>query len=257
MEDSVEKYGKLDSDGDVKNSDQKPDKEPAQIKIEDAFACYLCGRADFESQNDATAHEISCSGKGNANGPWKCSLCGKYDFVHCSGYGSHRVLCNHSAMKGTSLSLRPTCLEVFFLSDFNALVTESIELIEITEDDTKRFAKTQRKRTPQAGNIGIRCVYCAEKGVQPPGSMSCPDDLRGLPYNIYNMVNRHLLSSCKHIPKQVRSKMEMAKKTTTSQSMQKNRIGLPVYFKILVDKFSLTDNGMKEGIQRSSCTEIP
>jgi hypothetical protein len=237
-----------------KDSAQKPDAQHSKQnpKIEDATSCYLCGLAEFESQFDATVHEISCNGKQNPFGPWKCSTCGKIDFSNSSGFGSHRIICFQSAMKGTSLTLRPACMEEMRtrLSDYNVLVTESIELVEVSQDDIGRFAKSQRKRTLQVGNVGIRCVYCVANGAQPPGSMSCPQNLRSLPHNIYNMVQRHLLSSCPYIPKNVQNQLELAKKNTTSQSGQKGRIGLPLYFTRLVNEFGLTDNGKNEGMQR-------
>jgi hypothetical protein len=231
------------------DSDQRP-------KIDDAFSCYLCGFTKFESQFDATVHEISCDGKQNPFGPWKCSTCGKV-FAVGRGFGSHRIICHQGAMKGTSLSLRPPCMEEFRarLSDYNALVTESIELVEVTRDDIEKFAKKlQRKRTPQVGNVGIRCVYCVANGSQPPGSMSCPQNLRSLPHNIYNMVQRHLLLSCPYVPKQIKNQLELAKENSTSQSGQKERIGLPLYLTKLVNEFGLTDIGQNEGVQRSSVT---
>lgn len=252
-DDSVAKRSRQDGVGGAEGSPQNPVAEQSKSKIEDAFACYLCGCANFKTQFDATVHEISCDGRCNPYGPWKCSACGKVAFFNSKGFGSHRILCSQSAMKGASLSLRPDCMAASrgMLSDFNYLVTESIEMVEVAQDDMERFAKTQRKRTPQVGNVGIRCVYCAANGVQPPGSMSCPDNLQSLPHNIYNMAQRHLLSSCKKIPKHIQVQLNVTKKTSLSQSMQKNHIGLPVYCKKLAYMFSLADNGTKEGIQRA------
>jgi len=63
------------------------------------------------------------------------------------------------------------------------------------------------------------------------------------------------MSSCQYIPKQKQEKLIHNKKTTTSQSMEKKRIGLPVYLKLLAHDFGLTDNDKSEGIQRSLVTE--
>jgi len=176
------------------------------------------------------------------------------DFRTKSASNSHMRICNASACNtSVRLSMRPTSLRIqrAHLSDFNILVTESIELIELAECDVERFAIRPRKRDPQCGDVGIRCFYCATDGVQPPGSVSYPTNLKNISCNVYNMMKRHLLVSCKHIPKRIRRELITAKEYTTSQSMQKEKIGLTVYLEMLVQEFSLANkDGEKHGIQR-------
>ena len=222
------------------------------------FSCSRCGRIDFDSQIELNQHKNAYSGIStcNSEGCWKCSICDKSDFRSKFAFNSHILICKASACNTATdgiLSMKPSSLEIqrSQLSDFNILVTESIELFELGEDDVERFAIRHRKRHPQCGDVGIRCVYCAEKGVQPPGSVSYPDNLKSLPFNVYNMTNRHLLLSCKNIPKHTQKELKTTKKNTTSQSMEKKSIGLPVYLKMLVHEFNLTDDkDEKQGIQR-------
>lgn len=222
--------------------------------IADAHACSVCGCLGFASLAEAEAHQTECLCRRGTNkhGPWKCVKCGKYDFTTSQGFASHRVSCCHKnpISSGASLTLRPTCLESQreSLSDFNYLVTESIEFIEATSSDVKRLGRSQRKRDPLEGNIGIRCVYCQG---QTSRSISFPDDCKALPNNIYNMTKRHLMESCPSIPSQVRTKLTETKQSTTSQSMMKDRIGLPIYLKMVQVEFGLTDHGKKEGIRCS------
>lgn len=157
-------------------------------------------------------------------------------------------------MAGASVSLRPLCLEAKrnLLSDFNVLVTESIELIEVSTDDVEKLQLgNRRKHHPRIGDVGIRCVYCAAKGIQPTGSNIYPQSLKTLPHNMYNMVVRHLMESCKNIPCSTQKRLINDKKKTTSQSMEKERIGLPVYLKLLTSEYGLADRGSNEGIHCS------
>mmetsp|Transcript_8402 Transcript_8402/g.8256 ORF Transcript_8402/g.8256 Transcript_8402/m.8256 type:complete len:356 (+) Transcript_8402:46-1113(+) len=192
----------------------------------------------------------------DSEGCWKCSSCDKSDFRSEFAFNSHILICKASACTTATdgrLSMKPSSLKIQRqqLSDFNILVTASIELFELGEEDVARFAIRHRKRHPQCGDVGIRCVYCAEKGVQPPGSVSYPDNLKSVPFNVYNMTNRHLLLSCKNIPKHTQKELKTTKKITTSQSMEKKSIGLPVYLKMLVHEYNLTDDkDEKQGIQR-------
>jgi hypothetical protein len=141
------------------------------------------------------------------------------------------------------------------LSDFNILVTDAVELIQLsTPEDIDRLKMSNKRRrlAPKLGNIGIRCRYCAQnKLTSPPGSNVYPQSLKSLPHNIYNLVNRHLMSSCQNISREKQQQLVQDKKITTKQSMEKNRIGLPVYLRLLAEAFGLTDDGKSEGIRCS------
>ena len=217
-------------------------------------ACSFCGRHDFESDAAAALHQASCS-QSYPKGPWKCSVCGKTDFTASSGFASHRQTCRRGVLQGRTVSLRPACLSLQrqLLADFNVLVTDSIELIELSssQDIARLSSGNRRKNSPKLGDIGIRCRYCAENNLQPPGSTMYPETLKTLPHNMYNMVCRHLVSVCQSIPKKTQQKLVHDKQNATKQSMLKDRIGLPVYLKLVINEFGLIDGGENRGIHRT------
>ena len=159
--------------------------------------------------------------------------------------------CGAAEVDARSLTLRPSCLqsERERLSDFNLLVTDSIELVELTAAGMEQMMRSGRQRKPVTGNVGIRCRYCAEKGRSPPGSESYPDTLQNLSHNVYNLTKRHLVKECRNIPESTRERLIETKKITTSQSMEKARIGLPVYLKLVTKEFGLIDIGERQGIR--------
>jgi len=219
---------------------------------ENKFACSLCGMVPFETALDAMNHEHACNGNSNPLGPWMCVICRKTDFQRNQAFQSHRGCClpRNSTMTGDCLSLCPerwnSTRET--LSDFNILVTNSIELIQASQSDIESLPCRHRKRNPLVGAIGIRCIYCVGKACSSTGSISFPDDLGTLPHNIYMMTKRHMLNSCQNIPKAMKEQMNATRPFSTQQSGSKGRIGLPAYLKILINDFGLTDNGKKEGI---------
>lgn len=201
-------------------------------------AASSCERADAE---EATTPDATCRN------------CGKTGFCTGQALYSHQLACHKGSMVGLCVSLRPPSLNDsrIQLSEFNWKVTEAIELIEVSPEDISELAKTvQRGRTPRVGDIGIRCVYCARKGIQPAGSNVYPKTLKSLPHNMYNLVVRHLLGSCQNIPKATQDELSENKTRTTKQSMMKDRIGLPVYLQMLTELFALTDLGEAQGIRR-------
>jgi hypothetical protein len=185
------------------------------------------------------------------NCPWVCTACGKKDFTARAGFLAHCRCCLSHNMTGRRLTLRPACLQSKRekLSDFNFHVTESIELVEASEIDIETLtnhSNQNRRRMPQVGNVGIRCVHC--DGSIVVGALRFPDDLATIPHNMYSMVERHLLASCPKTDERVRQQLRDTKVLTTKQSMTKGRIGLPTYLKLLQTEFGLTDYGKKEGV---------
>mmetsp|Transcript_49708 Transcript_49708/g.58012 ORF Transcript_49708/g.58012 Transcript_49708/m.58012 type:complete len:389 (-) Transcript_49708:512-1678(-) len=251
-----ERYRTIQIESDSSSLLMVDEKRKPKPNEAEAFRCSRCGRDNFDSQIELNVHKKTYSGQSTCHSKrcWKCHTCGKSDFRSKSAFVSHATICKDSACTTVaSISMQPACLKIQReqLSDFNILITESIELFELAEyGDVRRFAIKHRKRHPQCGDVGIRCAHCAANGVQPPGSVSYPDNLKSLPFNIYNMTKRHLSLSCKHISKHTQIQLTTAKKNTTSQSMQKERIGLPVYLRMIVHAFSLTDKVKNQGIQR-------
>ena len=229
------------------STDQKP-KKSAGLKKE---------TAEQPTNKVAASSSSSSSGNGPSTGYWKCELCGRDDFVSGGGFSSHRECCKIGCLEGPSVSLRPACLNAQrqLLSDFNLLVTDSVELIELsTLEDIERLQKSNKRRklAPKVGNIGIRCRFCAQNRLMsPPHSNVYPQSLKSLSHNIYNLITRHLMSSCPNIPKVLQQQLVHDKQISTKQSMQKDRIGLPMYLQMLTKEFRLTDDGKNEGIRCS------
>lgn len=109
-------------------------------------------------------------------GSLKCPNCGKTDFCISQALVSHMIHCGVAEGDARTLTLRPICLqfERERLSDFNLLVTDSIELVELTAAGMEQMRRSGRQRKPATGNVGIRCRYCAEQGRSPPSSETIP-----------------------------------------------------------------------------------
>jgi len=220
--------------------------------VPDAYACPRCGAyKDFESSTLASLeeHQKTCSGgRGcNPNGPWMCAVCGKNDFQSKRGFSTHRECCRKGALTGTHVSLRPTCLESKrkCLSDFNRLVTDSIVLIQLaSEADVEKVTNKRRKKQPQVGHLGICCKFCAESPEmnRPPGSVVIPQSLECVPHNMYTLTYRHMMKSCRNIPKSTLDELTEYKKTSLSQSCKKGGIGLPLYIQHLTQVLGLTND---------------
>jgi hypothetical protein len=184
-------------------------------------------------------------------GSLKCPNCGKTDFCISQALVSHMIHCGVAEGDARTLTLRPICLqfERERLSDFNLLVTDSIELVELTAAGMEQMRRSGRQRKPATGNVGIRCRYCAEQGRSPPSSETYPDTLQNLSHNVYNLTNRHLIKECRKIPESIRLRLIETKKVTTSQSMEKARLGLPAYLKLVTKELGLIDIGNRQGVR--------
>ena len=219
--------------------------------LDDEFACSYCGVMHFDTVVEAVAHQKSCDGSGNKLGPWKCTACGAASFRSLAAFRAHQRSCmkQSSTVSSKNITLRP--VRWYWtrarLSDFNYLVTNSIDLIQATQSDIDTMPRRNRRRNPNVGDIGIRCIYCV--GRCSIASISFPDHIRTLAHNLYLMADRHLLSSCPNIPHSVRQKMKEARPYTTKQSTLKDRIGLPAYLQLLIDDYGLIDKGNSCGIQ--------
>ena len=183
---------------------------------------------------------------------WACPNCGKhFPLLKTQASRSHVRSCVRSTdMKGTSFPLSILAdnpekgTDQRQLSKFNTLVTQSIELVEATEHDLQLLNASKRnlKRKPIIGNVGIRCIHCFRNGNASTGAISYPAHLGNLSHNIYNMATRHLLQTCQSIPSAFREEMQLAKSTTTSESMRKDGLGLPEYLLSIVTKYNLESN---------------
>jgi hypothetical protein len=238
---------------DVVESPKKRRRKKALKADSEKHHCSVCGRYDFVTKSGAARHQAECDGKTNPGGPWECAVCGKNTFLTSQAFGGHWRCCNKgSSVTQAALSLRPEVLQADRdkLSDFNKLITESIELFEASKTDVETQKIGNGRRNIELGNVGIRCRHCAELGVMTIGSIAYTNDLQPLPNNMFTMVKRHLLETCQNVSKELRSTLLDAKKFSTSQSMSKGRIGLPAYLRTLITHFDLTDEGKKEGVRR-------
>lgn len=271
FEDAVEDEFVPDPDGDndsdedheflpddlLDNSRKKRRKKKVQkaymAKNTEKHHCSVCGRHDFVTKSGAARHQAECDGKPNPDGPWECTICGKNTFLTSQAFGGHWRCCNKgSSVTQAALSLRPEALQADRdkLSDFNKLITESIELFEASSTDVATQRIGNGRRAIELGNVGLRCRHCAELGVMTIGSIAYTNELKPLPHNMYTMVKRHLLETCKNVSEELRSTLLIAKKSSTSQSMTRGRIGLPAYLRTLITHFGLTDDGKKDGVRR-------
>jgi hypothetical protein len=247
-------------------------------------ACEHCGRAasSFVTAGGYQRHLASCGSdeKPLSAGALKCPVCGKQGFATSQAYGAHRRCCYvisaSSPMKSerkeieagdegevvtsgdqaSSLRLMPSCLKSAWvrLSDFNKAITQCIELVEATAEEATLQAGRNRRRLVNVGDIGIRCIYCAENGKYTVGSTTYPDNLKTLPHNLYTMVARHFLSPkgagcCPYIPASQQTALIKAKPNSLSQSARTGGIGLPAYLRMLEKEFGLVNYGQKGGVR--------
>lgn len=217
--------------------------------------CSICGRRNFVTSTEAARHEAECDVYSNSNGPWKCRICGKSNFQNSAAIAGHWRCCNKgSTVTQASLSLEPVALESERdkLSDFNRLIVKSIELFEASAIDVEMQHLGNGYRKIEVGNVGIRCRHCAQLGVLTIGSIAYTNELKHLPHNMYTMVVRHLLESCRSVREDLKHQLLQAKPSSTSQSLRKGALGLPAYLRLLIDHYDLTDDGKREGIRRKS-----
>jgi hypothetical protein len=225
---------------------------PAKLPNRTVYSCSKCGRTDFLSATGSEYHQGRCDGTRNPKGPWKCSNCGKSDFSTSQAFSGHARCCHPRTITDTSITLTPASLipNRKQLSDYNFSLTASLELFESSEADVKKQMIGNGKRHIAVGNVGIRCSFCAMNNNMTAGSITYPHQLKFLPHDCYVMAKRHLLGNCKAIPKEIQQRLSSTKKSSVSQSMRTNFIGLPLYFNMIVEAFDLTDDGVSDGIRR-------
>jgi hypothetical protein len=66
------------------------------------------------------------------------------------------------------------------LSDFNKLITESIELVEASKTDVETHKIGKGQRNIELENVGISCCHCTALDVMMIGSISYSNDLKPL-----------------------------------------------------------------------------
>ena len=234
------------------------------------LACSKCGRYKFPDIASAHYHEFTCTKVGQNNkGPWKCKGCGKHDFTRPQAFGSHRSICLESRQNRGDTAVRehkqsylvsfttrflgnikPASLGSFRiqLSDFNYLVTEWVEIIQAGEQDAQSSRNRQHKVS--VGDIGLRCVACRQAEHYAPGSIMFPGCLKHFSHIIYNLAGRHMMASCPSMPAEIKKQLAELKQTTTSQSMCKERLGLPVYLQMVFKEMRLQDRQKGHGVVR-------
>jgi hypothetical protein len=187
-----------------------------------------------------------------------CKGCGKSQFGNAAAFQSHRRCCTSNQAYGsdTSISselisnLRPPQQESSRqqLSDYNLILTTCVEIIAASPQDVQTELTHNRRRRIQLGDVGIRCRACAQAGRYSIGSVKYPDCLEHLVHNIYVMVDRHLLKTCPNISAHEQARLRETKPNSTSQSMYKHRIGLPIYLKMIYQEFGLVNRGNRQGV---------
>ncbi|GKY97967.1 hypothetical protein MPSEU_000754800 [Mayamaea pseudoterrestris] len=236
------------------------------------LACAKCGRFQFSDASSAHCHASKCDGKRrNTTGPWMCKGCGKRSFTRSQAFGSHRSGCmtidqmqsgvTDDATFTSVGSLKPTSLGCFRvqLSDYNYLLTEWIGFVQVSAQDAA--LPTNRRRNVEFGDIGVQCLACARATNcgSTGSSVMHPGRLGHVAAVIYNLADRHFIkNSCINMPARVKRQFIELKLTSTSQSMSKNRIGLPVYLNMVFEALRLENRPNKQkGIVVCGSASLP
>jgi hypothetical protein len=236
-----------------------------------SWKCTVCGKHEFTTQQAFSAHQRCCTAwneNDDAKNNFKVDQCQEKPQQQQQQHSRNHVdsvnrqtttLPPISDMNdeprdpdaAVTMSLHPEYLHSSWekLSDFNQHLTNCIELIEATTIEVNRQARRNRRRPIDVGNIGIRCIYCAQHKVDTIGSTTYADSVKTLPHNMYVMVSRHLLVTCPYIPKIPRSNLLNTKHNSLSQTMTLGHIGLPAYLRMLQDEFGLEDIGHANGVR--------
>lgn len=91
-----------------------------------------------------------------------------------------------------------------YVSEYQMLLREQIDLFEATEGDL--MARAQGRNKPiQLNSVGIRCHHCAalHPGFRPRGAVYFPTKLIGLYHSSQNMAANHFSGACSSTPEHI------------------------------------------------------
>lgn len=99
-------------------------------------------------------------------------------------------------------------IDEFYLTEYQCLLRQQIELFEATDEDLQ--ASAQGRNSPiQIGQIGIRCKYCAAMPIKcrSRGAVYFPRSINGIYQVAQNLTKIHLCNSCTRVPENIRKKL--------------------------------------------------
>lgn len=99
-------------------------------------------------------------------------------------------------------------IDEFYLTEYQSLLRQQIELFEATNEDLQ--ASAQGRNSPiQIGQVGIRCKYCATMPIKcrSRGAVYFPRSIDGIYQVAQNLTKIHLCNSCTRVPENIRKKL--------------------------------------------------
>ncbi|KAG7336526.1 hypothetical protein IV203_015931 [Nitzschia inconspicua] len=99
-------------------------------------------------------------------------------------------------------------IDEFYLTEYQCLLRQQIELFEATNEDLQ--ASAQGRNSPiQIGQVGIRCKYCATVPIKcrSRGAVYFPRSIDGIYQVAQNLTKIHLCGSCTRVPQNLRKKL--------------------------------------------------
>jgi hypothetical protein len=99
-------------------------------------------------------------------------------------------------------------IDEFYLTEYQCLLRQQIELFEATVEDLQ--ASAQGRNSPiQIGQVGIRCKYCANMPIKcrSRGAVYFPRSIDGIYQVAQNLTKIHLCNSCTRVPEDLRKKL--------------------------------------------------
>lgn len=164
----------------------------------------------------------------------------------CSSNSHEPESTNDSKVKSfdwsqVDISLVPNDKSV--LSDYNYILTQNIELYQVTTSfnisDTMKIKKDELPAT----KVGLRCIHCSSDERQVTASSFFPSSISSMASGIGTIGSRHLIGGkCPCFPKDILLNLKEAKLTSQQQSRITGKMALDAYCKELTKKHKIFDH---------------
>lgn len=92
------------------------------------------------------------------------------------------------------------------LSEYQVMVRQNIEIFEATERDV-RMSVVGQKSSLFVGQVGIRCIHCANAPHRERGAVSFPRKLDLVYQTARNMAVNHIGDFCSHVPSDIKERL--------------------------------------------------
>jgi hypothetical protein len=99
-------------------------------------------------------------------------------------------------------------IDDFYLTEYQCVLRQQIELFEATMDDVQ--ASAQGRNSPiEVGQVGIRCKYCSMLPLKcrTRGAVYFPRSIDGIYQVAQNLTKIHLCQGCNRVPENLRKKL--------------------------------------------------